>query len=46
MLFVAAQEIDEEALLCLTDNLIVPLLPNIGARAKFMSKLQVLKTQV
>jgi hypothetical protein len=34
------QEIDEEALLSLNDALIAPLLPTVGARAKFLGKLE------
>jgi len=43
---VVDEEINKEALLCLTETLITPLLPKIGQRARFMAKLEILKKDV
>jgi hypothetical protein len=40
------EEIDKEALLQLNEALLVPLLPKIGSRAKFLAKLNEMKQEV
>jgi len=46
MCVVVDEDIDKAALMSLTDSLLVPLLPKIGQRARFMAQLAVLQNKV